>query len=409
MVNIAILGHGIVGSGVFELIEKNQKQVAGNANNEIYVKRILDLRTFDVPYADRFTKDFDDILLDESISVVAEVMGGVHPAYEFTKAALQRGKSVVTSNKELVAMKGAELLKIAKQHGVNYYFEASVGGGIPVIHPLHHCLAANRITEIAGILNGTTNYILSQMIHEKTPFDEALKTAQELGYAERDPRADVEGDDACRKICILASLAFGKQVYPAHVYTEGITSVALSDVAYAKSCGHVIKLIGHVKQLEDGMLQCMVTPALLPKTSPLAVIEDVFNGILVRGDASGDVLFYGRGAGKMPTASAVVADIIDVAAKTDTNHAVSWVDNGKNYVVDYLTQSGSFYVRLESIHETVVTETFGEVTFLQRPEQSTAEVAFLVKDVVEGNLRERLQALSTQGVTVGNIIRVLTY
>ena len=253
MVKVAVLGHGTVGSGVVELFTQNAKSIASRAGQEIEVKRILDIREFpELPYAEKFTKNFDDILNDPEITIVAEVMGGLSPAFEFTKSLLEHGKSVVTSNKELVATKGAELLQVAKAHNVNYFFEASVGGGIPIIRPMHQCLAANEITEVAGILNGTTNYILTKMIHEAVPFDQALSQAQKLGYAERNPAADVEGHDACRKICILASLAFGSHVYPDTVHTEGITGLTLQDVEYASNWGGVIKLIGRAKKQPDG-------------------------------------------------------------------------------------------------------------------------------------------------------------
>ena len=289
MAKIAVLGHGVVGSGVCEVIHENQESIIRRAGQPIEVKRILDLRDFDgLPYRDKFTKNFDDILNDDEISIVVEVMGGVSPAFEFSVASLKKGKSVVTSNKELVAAKGAQLLKIARENNCNYFFEASVGGGIPIIRPMHMCLAANEIDEIAGILNGTTNFILTKMIKEGTSFDEALKTAQDLGYAERNPAADVEGYDACRKICILASLAFGRHVYPEYVHTEGITKITLEDVAYAESWGGVIKLIGEAKRIpESERIECLVAPAFVNGESQLANIDDVFNGVLVRGDERG--------------------------------------------------------------------------------------------------------------------------
>lgn len=410
MINIAVLGHGVVGSGVVELIEQNQQQVAANAGQALYVKRILDLRDFEVPYADKFTKDYQDILNDAEISVVAEVMGGVHPAFEFTKAALEQGKSVVTSNKELVARKGAELLHLAKKHNVNYYFEASVGGGIPVIHPMHHCLAANKIKEVAGILNGTTNFILSKMIHEGMDFGLALKTAQELGYAERDPSADIDGHDACRKICILASLAFSKHVYPEQVYTEGITKITADDVAYALNYDCVIKLIGRVKQQPDGNLVCMVSPAMINKNSPLAVIEDVFNGIMVRGNATGDVLFYGRGAGKLPTASAVVADIIDAATANGTSNSLTWEDDGQNHVLDYRETAGDFLVRIQGEHASQrAQELFGPVTFLFRKNKPADEFAFIVENMREDELLKKEELLECDGISVVGKIRILKY
>lgn len=412
MIQAAILGHGVVGSGVYEILDTNREYIAKNIGQEMQVKRILDLRDFDLPYADLFTKDANDILNDDEISVVAEVMGGVHPAYEFTKEALCRGKNVVTSNKELVAEKGAELLQIAKEHNVNYYFEASVGGGIPIIRPMHSCLAANRIEAVAGILNGTTNFILTKMIDDNMGFEEALKLAQELGYAEKDPTADVDGHDACRKICILASLAYGKRIRPESVYTEGIRKVTLEDVAYAESCQSVIKLIGRVTPVgEDGMVSCMVTPALVNQESRLATIKDVFNGILVRGNMLGEVAFYGRGAGKLPTASAVVADMIDVAKRDKTVESLNWVDDGKDYVLDYKESDSGYYLRVLSEKDCrgLVEAQFGAVTYLSREGQPENETAFLVESVNEQKLLEIEEELSQNGVTVLGKIRVLNY
>lgn len=409
MIYMAVMGHGTVGSGVVEVIHTNKYQVEKNLGEQVCIKRILDLREFDVPYANLFTKDFNDILEDEDITVVAEVMGGIHPAYEFTKSLLERGKSVCTSNKELVAAKGAELLQIAKQNHVNYFFEASVGGGIPIIRPLHTCLAANRIDEIAGILNGTTNFILTKMIHDKMDFSDALKLAQELGYAERNPSADVDGHDACRKICILADLAYGKNVAPEAVHTEGISSISLRDVAYADAAGYSIKLIGRAKPEGDGLL-CMVSPALLPKESPLAGISGVFNGILVRGNAIGDVLFYGQGAGKLATASAVVADMIDMAKSKDYVSSLSWVDDGKNYVVDYKTTSVAFYVRLQGKDlRNQIYRQFEQVTFIEHLREAEDEIAFITPAMVEKDFYSKIAALSSHGVQLKNSIRVLDY
>lgn len=409
MIYMAVMGHGTVGSGVVEVIHTNKFQVEKNLGEQVCIKRILDLREFDVPYANLFTKDFNDILEDEDITVVAEVMGGIHPAYEFTKSLLERGKSVCTSNKELVAAKGAELLQIAKQNHVNYFFEASVGGGIPIIRPLHTCLAANRIDEIAGILNGTTNFILTKMIHDKMDFSDALKLAQELGYAERNPSADVDGHDACRKICILADLAYGKNVAPEAVHTEGISSISLRDVAYADAAGYSIKLIGRAKPEGDGLL-CMVSPALLPKESPLAGISGVFNGILVRGNAIGNVLFYGQGAGKLATASAVVADMIDMAKSKDYVSSLSWVDDGKNYVVDYKTTSVAFYVRLQGKDlRNQIYRQFEQVTFIEHLREAEDEIAFITPAMVEKDFYSKIAALSSHGVQLKNSIRVLDY
>ncbi len=411
MVKVAVLGHGTVGSGVVELFTKNAKSISSRAGQEMEVKRILDIRDFpDLPYADKFTKDFNDILNDPEISIVAEVMGGLSPAFEFTKALLEKGKSVVTSNKELVASKGAELLAIAKENNVNYFFEASVGGGIPIIRPMHQCLAANEITEVAGILNGTTNFILTKMIHESVPFDEALAEAQRLGYAERNPAADVEGHDACRKICILSSLAFGSHVYPQTVHTEGITHLTLADVEYAASWGGVIKLIGRAKKQPDGKITAAVYPAFLSSHSQLANIDDVFNGILIRGNATGDVVFYGRGAGKLPTASAVVADMIDISKANCTSKSLTWKDSKADNVADYKEEPLQFYIcaDLSEQAQKTVSDVLGEVEFLNRSGQPEGEIAFVTPLMSEYELDEKLHVLSNL-MKVKSMIRVLDY
>ena len=411
MVKVAVLGHGTVGSGVVELFTQNAKSIASRAGQEIEVKRILDIREFpELPYAEKFTKNFDDILNDPEITIVAEVMGGLSPAFEFTKSLLEHGKSVVTSNKELVATKGAELLQVAKAHNVNYFFEASVGGGIPIIRPMHQCLAANEITEVAGILNGTTNYILTKMIHEAVPFDQALSQAQKLGYAERNPAADVEGHDACRKICILASLAFGSHVYPDTVHTEGITGLTLQDVEYASNWGGVIKLIGRAKKQPDGKVIATVYPAFLAAHSQLAGIDDVFNGILIRGNATGDVVFYGRGAGKMPTASAVVADMIDISKANCTSKSLSWSDSDGHNVADYKTDPLQFYIRASLLDhaQTTVSDVMGGVTFLSRPEQPEDEIAFVTGQKKKKELESKLEVLGNL-IKVQSMIRVLDY
>ena len=406
----AVMGYGTIGSGVVEILMENRDQVAKAAGEEIEVKYILDLRDFpDSPVADRIVHDFKQIEEDEEIRLVVETMGGLNPAYPFVKACLMAGKHVATSNKALVAAYGTELLAIAREKNVNFFFEASVGGGIPIIRPLHTCLAANRIEEIAGILNGTTNFILTKMIHDKMDFSDALKLAQELGYAERNPSADVHGHDAGRKICILADLAYGKNVAPEAVHTEGISSISLRDVAYADAAGYSIKLIGRAKPEGEGLL-CMVSPALLPKESPLAGISGVFNGILVRGNAIGDVLFYGQGAGKLATASAVVADMIDMAKSKDYVSSLSWVDDGKNYVVDYKTTSVAFYVRLQGKDlRNQIYRQFEQVTFIEHLREAEDEIAFITPAMVEKDFYSKIAALSSHGVQLKNSIRVLDY
>lgn len=331
MIKTAVLGYGTVGSGVVELI-KNSKLFTEKAGEEITVKYILDIRDFpDDPNKDKIVHDFDTILNDPEVTIIAETIGGKTFAYEYTKKALAAGKNVVTSNKELVATKAPELLQLAKDNGVKYLFEASVGGGIPIIRPLLHCLAANELKKIVGILNGTTNYILTKMIKENTEFAVALKQAQQLGYAEANPAADIEGHDTCRKICILASMAFGRHIYPENVYTKGIQDVTLDDIAKADEAGFVIKLLGYAEKKTDETVEIFVSPCAVRKEHSLANIEDVFNGITVTGDATGDVTFYGKGAGKFPTASAVGADILHCTTNADVGK-ILWKDSDNSFV-----------------------------------------------------------------------------
>ena len=343
---IGIMGFGVVGGGVGELIATNAESIKRRSGEEITVAKILDLRDFPDSIYKCFTKDFEDILNDPEIGVVAEVMGGTNPAYDFTKRLLQAGKSVVTSNKELVAKHGTELLRLAEENNVNYLFEASVGGGIPIIRPLYTSLAANELTDIYGILNGTTNYILTQMIKNGASFEEALKGAQENGYAEKDPTADVEGFDTCRKTAILASLAFGKYVNSDEIPCEGISGITLEDVAYAAKFDSVIKLLGMTSRAENGVY-AMVCPAILKSSHPLAGIDDVFNGIMVRGEGLGDVMFYGRGAGALPTASAVLSDIIDTVKHKQKHIRLGWSEGEDGYLLDSKTLPGRFYARFK--------------------------------------------------------------
>ena len=313
MIKVALLGFGVVGSGCAEVLTQNKDIIKSKVGEDLEIKYILDLRDFPgSPFGDRIVHDFSVIVNDPEIAIVAEMMGGSHPAYEFTKACLEAGKSVVTSNKEVVANFGTELLALAKQNGVSYLFEASVGGGIPVLRSIYVDLASNRISEVNGILNGTTNYILTSMKQSGTSFADALKKAQELGYAEANPAADVEGLDAARKTAILCGLCFGKLVSPAEIHTEGITAITGEDIAAAAELGYAIKLIGHA-DIKDGKITALVSPRLVPLSNPLSGISDVYNGVLLKGDMVGEVMFYGPGAGKLPTASAVVGDMIDVA------------------------------------------------------------------------------------------------
>jgi homoserine dehydrogenase len=409
MVQIAVMGYGTVGSGVVEVLTKHADSIAARAKEQINIKYILDIRDFPgSPFESKFIKSFDTILNDPEVRIVVEVMGGLHPAYDYVKMCLENGKSVVTSNKELVAAKGAELLKIAQRNNLNFLFEASVGGGIPIIRPISQCLAANEVVEIAGILNGTTNFILTKMIREKMGFDEALALAQKLGYAERNPAADIEGADACRKICILASLAYGKHVYPEQVHTEGITKITLRDVEYAAAWGGVVKLIGMVKRVPSGKVQIIVCPMFLPRESQLANVDDVFNGIMVRGDSTGDVVFYGKGAGKLPTASAVVADVIDCVKHFKARKYLYWDDGAPDYVEDYLENETAMYICLKSESDVSgkVKELFGTAEQITRKHAEPGEAAFVTPVMKEKDIVERIARLSESGVEILNTIRI---
>jgi homoserine dehydrogenase len=409
MVEIAVMGYGTVGSGVVEVLTKHVESIAARAKEQIDIKYILDLRDFPgSPFENKFTKSFDTILNDPEVRIVVEVMGGLHPAYDYVKKCLENGKSVVTSNKELVAAKGAELLKIAQKNNLNFLFEASVGGGIPIIRPISQCLAANEVVEIAGILNGTTNFILTKMIREKKGFDETLALAQKLGYAERNPAADIEGADACRKICILASLAYGKHVYPEQVHTEGITKITLRDVEYAAAWGGVVKLIGMVKRVKNGKVQIIVCPMFLPRESQLATVDDVFNGILVRGDSTGDVVFYGKGAGKLPTASAVVADIIDCVKHFKARKYLYWDDGAPEYVEDYLENETAMYICLKTHGDVsgLMKDLFGNAEQITRRNAEPGEMAFVTPVMKEKDIVEKIAHLSESGVEILNTIRI---
>nr|WP_316623454.1 homoserine dehydrogenase [uncultured Ruminococcus sp.] len=409
MISVALMGHGVVGSGVAEILYTHKQKLFAAIGEEIDLKHILDLREFpDSPFADRFTKDFNVIADDIEVRVVVETMGGLHPAYEFVKECLSRGKSVVTSNKELVAAYGAELLSIASQQSANFLFEASVGGGIPIIRPINQCLVANNVSEIAGILNGTTNFILTKMFYEGMGFDEALKLAQELGYAERNPEADVEGHDACRKICILASLAFGKHIYPDAVHTEGITKITAADVAYAESWGGVIKLIGSVKKLGRDCIDIIVAPMFVPSHSQLSSIDDVFNGIMVRGDCTGDVVFYGKGAGKLPTASAVVADVVDCIKHLKTRKYLSWADSDNSSVLPYEQSVRAMYVRGVADDAAAAYDeakaVFGEIHQLSRENAPQGELAFITEPMEFRCFEKRLAEVKS--MKAESVIRI---
>lgn len=415
MINVAVLGYGVVGSGVVEVIKKNRLSIAQKAGDEIRVKKILDIRDFsDSPDKDLLTKNAEEVFGDPEIDVVVETIGGAKIAYDFTKRAILLGKHVVTSNKELVATHGPELLLLAKENRVNYLFEASVGGGIPIIRPLYQCLAANEINGITGILNGTTNYILTQMKRAGKDFAEALKEAQQNGYAEADPTADIEGHDACRKIAILSSIAYNEFVDYKNIYTEGITKLSLTDMQYAEAMDSVIKLIALSRKLENGKIVARVTPAMVSNSHPIANVEDVFNAIVVKGDAIGEAMFYGRGAGKLPTASAVVADIIDIVKHMGSGSGSTWTVKSDDNVVPVGDTKVKFFIRLRVRNaeeaEKLAGKVFGKVSWVKAlAGKITDEIAFVTEENSESNLKTLLEKLKGTGSIrdIASVIRVL--
>lgn len=378
---IAVLGFGTVGSGVYEVIERNHENIAKRAGEGIEIKYVLDLRDFPGnPVQDILVHNFDDIVNDPEVQIIVEVMGGVEPAYTFVKEALLKGKSVCTSNKELVAKHGAELLEIAKQKKINFLFEASVGGGIPIIRPLNQSLTVDEIEEITGILNGTTNYILSKMRDEGLDFETVLADAQAKGYAERNPEADVEGYDACRKIAILTSLAYGMQVNYEDVYTEGITKITAEDIKYASEYDASIKLLGSSKKIDD-KVYAMVAPKIIQSSHPLYSVNNVFNGILVKGNLLGDVMFYGSGAGKLPTASAVVSDVVDATKHMGTNIMTIW--SSKQLELAKISSfENKFFVRVNSADEENAKKLF-EISEVITVSDIPNEFAFITENMTE--------------------------
>lgn len=386
MVKVAVLGYGTVGSGIVEVIKTNQDMVNKKAGDEIDVKYILDLRDFPGdPYENLVVHDVEIILNDPEVQVIAEAMGGVEPAYSFTQKALSLGKSVCTSNKELVAKHGPELLQIARDNKCNYMFEASVGGGIPIIRPLNASLTPERVDGITGILNGTTNYILTKMEKEGSDFEAVLKEAQEKGYAERNPEADVEGYDACRKIAILSSLVYGKNVNFENIYTEGITKITTTDFAYAKKAGWTIKLLAMSKAV-DGKYFAMVTPCMINSSNPLYSVNDVFNGILVHGNTLGNTMYYGAGAGKLPTASAVVSDIIDCVKHIGKTVFCFW--DAEELTLSSMDDSVKrFFVRVSETDFAKAQEVFGEVEVIDA--QIAGEKGFFTKAMSEKEFNEK--------------------
>ncbi len=416
MKKIAVLGCGTVGSGVVEVFYKNRQSIQRKAGCPLDIKYIYLRRPRpELPWQDKLCYDFDTILHDPEISIVVEVMGGLSPACDWIAACLKNNKSVVTANKELIAAQGAQLLALARQHQVNLLFEASVGGGIPIIRPLHQCLGANELDDIQGILNGTTNFILTKMSRERMCFSQALQMAQQLGYAEADPTADVQGLDACRKICILASLAFGSQLYPQLVHCQGITELTPEDVEYARNWGGVIKLIARAHRDPDTQqLSALVAPMFVPHDSQLSTVDDVFNGILVDGDATGQVLFYGKGAGKLPTASAVISDVIDCTKASGTIDTLFWqagsVEACSRQLLDWQQIPARFYLRLslsDPQQLAYISLLLDEYKLLSRPDQPKTEIALVTSTMTRRCLQEILAQLQAEGIVPLNTLFVL--
>ena len=401
MINVAILGYGTVGSGVFEVLNENKESISRRAGQELHVKYVLDLRDFPgQPVEKVLVHDYEQIVSDPEVDIVVEVMGGVEPAYTFVKKALLAGKNVCTSNKALVAKHGRELMDIAKEKSINFLFEASCGGGIPIIRALNSSLTADEIDEITGILNGTTNYMMYKMATEGSEFDAVLKEAQQKGYAEADPTADVEGYDACRKIAILSSLAYGRFLNYEDIYTEGITKITPEDMEYAAKLGRTIKLLGTSRRLADGTCYAMVAPFMLGQNSPLYSVNDVFNAVFIHGNMLGDAMFYGSGAGKLPTASAVVADVVEMAKNLDKNIPVEW-SSKKLELVDYRSAENRFFVRVSGTDKASVEKIFGNVDYIDA-QGVTGELGFVTEEMTEEALENKKAAYGE----VLNVIRV---
>ncbi len=396
MVKIAVLGHGVVGSGTVDVIINKSEQLKARTGEQIDVKYVLVRHDYDVDYKEKFVYDFETIKNDAEVNIVVEAIGGLHPAYDYVKARLLTGKHVVTSNKELVAECGLELMNIAKETNVNFIFEAAVGGAIPVIHGVRNCLEANEVKSFSGILNGTTNYILTKMIDEGLSFDTALKQAQELGYAEADPSADVDGIDTCRKTCILADIITGSNVSPKKVHTEGIRNVRIKDVEILKTIGGHIKLLGHYEQIGEDKALVMVAPYVVFNQGILYAANDVFNALQLETDNAGLMAFYGRGAGNLPTASAVVNDIVE-CVKADKTIYPAWEDEKEDMLVDYTFVPMDFYVNVCENTEKLL-EVFPEVELIKYE----GENAFIVRGITETELTEKLKTF-----TVNSVLRML--
>lgn len=395
MINIAVLGYGTVGSGVVDVINTNQDSINRRAGDEIRIKYVLDLRDFPGdPVQEVLVHDYETIVNDPEVDIVVEVMGGLEPAHTFVKRALEAGKSVATSNKALVAKFGPELMDIARNKNINFLFEASCGGGIPIIRALNQSLTADQIDEVTGILNGTTNYMLTKMDMEGSRFESVLKEAQEKGYAEADPTADVEGYDACRKIAILSSLAYGKFLNYEKIHTEGITRITPEDMEYARVMGMSIKLLATSRKLSEDSYYAVVAPFLVGKNNPLYSVNDVYNGIFVHGNVLGDAMFYGSGAGKLPTASAVVADVVDEAKHLHENMPNEWNDQPLP-LADPDQVSGRFFVRVQTTDLSLIRSVFGTIEQIQVP-KAEGETGFVTAQMTLGQYKAKAAEINAE-------------
>lgn len=395
MINIAVLGYGTVGSGVVEVINTNQDSINRRAGDEIRIKYVLDLRDFPGdPVQEVLVHDYETIVNDPEVDIVVEVMGGLEPAHTFVKRALEAGKSVATSNKALVAKFGPELMDIARNKNINFLFEASCGGGIPIIRALNQSLTADQIDEVTGILNGTTNYMLTKMDMEGNRFESVLKEAQEKGYAEADPTTDVEGYDACRKIAILSSLAYGKFLNYEKIHTEGITRITPEDMEYARAMGMSIKLLATSRKLSEDSYYAVVAPFLVGKNNPLYSVNDVYNGIFVHGNVLGDAMFYGSGAGKLPTASAVVADVVDEAKHLHENMPNEWTDQPLP-LADPDQVSGRFFVRVQTTDLSLIRSVFGTIEQIQVP-KAEGETGFVTAQMTLGQYKAKAAEIKAE-------------
>lgn len=398
MVNIAVLGYGTVGSGVVEVINTNHDIISKRAGDEINVKYVLDLRDFPGdPVEKVLVHDYDVIVNDPEVDIVVEVMGGVEPAFTFVKRALEAGKSVATSNKALVAARGRELMELAEQKNINFMFEASCGGGIPIIRALNESLTADKIDEITGILNGTTNYMMYKMATEGSDFNEVLKEAQQKGYAEADPTADIEGHDACRKIAILSSIAYGKFLNYEDIYTEGITKITPEDMKYAEELGMTIKLLGSSRKVDEDSVYALVAPFMVGQKNPLYSVNDVFNAVSVHGNMLGDAMFYGSGAGKLPTASAVVADVVEEAGHLHDHIATGW-SNEPMKLMDMNEVEGRFFVRVKGMTGAEIANVLGEGMSVKLDELDD-ECGFVTFSMKQGEFNEKVSGLGDKLIT----------